>query len=210
MEYGIKTFTNLGGLNAQLSEAQLKPLWDEINEIKDNWTNGIPYNSSLAGNIEYEYALPKSVKYIRELLLPLVYEYDAHFNYFDDFQKITKSPKGITLDSLWVNFQKKYEFNPLHYHDGLVSFVIWLDTPYDMQDEMNRNSSKKSNTNVPGHFSLVYSNSVGQLQQVYLPVDKSWNGRLLLFPAKMLHCVYPFYTSDEYRISVSGNFILDA
>ncbi len=27
-----------------------------------------------------------------------------------------------------------------------------------------------------------------------------------IYPAKQLHCVYPFYTSDEYRISVSGNF----
>jgi len=25
----------------------------------------------------------------------------------------------------------------------------------------------------------------------------------------MIHCVYPFYTSDDYRISVSGNIMLD-
>ena len=143
MEYGIKTFTNVGGLNAQLGEAQLKPLWDEINEIKDNWTNGIPYNSSLAGNIEYEYALPKSVKYVRELLLPLVYEYDAHFNYFDDFQKITKGPKGITLDSLWVNFQKKYEFNPDKNLYSTVATPYWV--AYILSSSKPRNNLNPPN-----------------------------------------------------------------
>ena len=29
---------------------------------------------------------------------------------------------------------------------------------------------------------------------------------ILLFPSEMYHGVYPFYTSDDYRISVSGNF----
>jgi len=26
-----------------------------------------------------------------------------------------------------------------------------------------------------------------------------------MFPSQLIHAVYPFYTSDEYRISVSGN-----
>jgi hypothetical protein len=30
---------------------------------------------------------------------------------------------------------------------------------------------------------------------------------LLLFPAKLTHAVYPFYSSDDYRISVSGNVV---
>ena len=28
---------------------------------------------------------------------------------------------------------------------------------------------------------------------------------MLVFPAALQHAVYPFYTSDDYRISVSGN-----
>jgi len=26
-----------------------------------------------------------------------------------------------------------------------------------------------------------------------------------MFPAKLLHIVYPFFTSDGYRISIAGN-----
>jgi len=40
-------------------------------------------------------------------------------------------------------------------------------------------------------------------------LDKSWEGTIIVFPAKMLHCVYPFYTSDGTRISLSGNVLLD-
>jgi hypothetical protein len=28
---------------------------------------------------------------------------------------------------------------------------------------------------------------------------------MILFPAKMMHTVYPFYSSDDFRISISGN-----
>jgi len=30
---------------------------------------------------------------------------------------------------------------------------------------------------------------------------------MLIFPARMTHCVYPFYTSQDYRISISGNVV---
>ena len=38
-----------------------------------------------------------------------------------------------------------------------------------------------------------------------LPIDKAWEGTMILFPSSLNHNVYPFYTSDDYRISISGN-----
>ena len=40
---------------------------------------------------------------------------------------------------------------------------------------------------------------------VLIDVDKSFEGKMLVFPSKLQHLVYPFYTSDEHRITVSGN-----
>jgi len=51
---------------------------------------------------------------------------------------------------------------------------------------------------------------LGNIRSHDLPVDKSYEKKLLLFPATMRHSVYPFYTSDDYRISVSGNFLMKA
>jgi hypothetical protein len=38
-----------------------------------------------------------------------------------------------------------------------------------------------------------------------LPVDKTWENVIVLFPAGLTHSVSPFYSSDDYRISVAGN-----
>ena len=200
MQYGVQLFDNVGAINAQLTPQQLEPVWDEIKEIQSDWSTASPANKVLAGNIEHEYNLTKCHKHVEELLLPLVYEYDQKFKLLDDFH-ITRTQPDIALASLWVNFQKKHEFNPLHYHDGLLSFVIWMDSPFDIRDEMSRPSSLKSNANIPGHFSLTYINSVGKLGIVNLPVDRSWNGRMLLFQSKMHHCVCLLYTSPSPRDS---------
>ena len=39
-------------------------------------------------------------------------------------------------------------------------------------------------------------------------VDRSYEGVMLIFPAWLQHMVTPFYTSDDYRISISGNIKL--
>ena len=41
-----------------------------------------------------------------------------------------------------------------------------------------------------------------------IDVDKSFEGKGFMFPSKQSHMVYPFYTSNEYRITVSGNIRL--
>ena len=38
-----------------------------------------------------------------------------------------------------------------------------------------------------------------------IPVEKGWEGKLVMFPSLLMHSVTPFRTSDDYRISISGN-----
>lgn len=203
----INTFNNIGYLLIDLNEEQLKPIQQEINKVKSNFSKSIPYNHKLAGNLEKEYGLFECKDYVNNLLMPYLLEYDKYFNYFKNINIVDKD-LNLNLDSVWVNFMKKHEFNPLHTHSGIITFVIWIDVPYDIKDEMNRIESKNSNANIPGHFQLVAINSMGDLIKESIPADKTFNGKLCIFPSKMNHCVYPFYTSDEYRISVSGNFHL--
>ena len=202
-------FKNVGYLLSDLTEDQLKPIKQEINIIKNDFSKAIPYNKELAGNLKKEYKLTECKNYISKLLLPYINKYESHFNYLK-FISVNNKNLPLELDNVWVNFQQRYEFNPLHTHTGVYSFVIWIDIPYDIKDEMNRASSKNSNANIPGHFQFVFINSMGDLAQENIPADKTYNGKLCIFPSKMNHCVYPFYTSQEYRISVSGNFYLKA
>jgi hypothetical protein len=41
-----------------------------------------------------------------------------------------------------------------------------------------------------------------------LDVDKTMEGIWLYFHQSLNHIVYPFYTSDDYRITISGNIHL--
>jgi hypothetical protein len=98
----------------------------------------------------------------------------------------------------------------MHRHGGVFSFVIWIDIPYAIDDEKSHPTSKESTANIPGHFQFVYTNILGETSNYNIPADYTFKNQMVMFPAKLSHSVYPFRTSDEYRISVSGNLLLNA
>jgi hypothetical protein len=203
-------FNNIGYLRHKFQEDELSFLREEVYGIKANFSapENIPFNNTLAGNIQHEYSLTKSLEKLEKLLFPYFNIFNRECNLLKSVAYATHSVP-INLGSSWVNFQKKTEFNPIHNHSGIASFIIYLDVPYFIEDEKRNISSINSSVNVPAHFCFLYTDSLGQINCESIPVDKTFRNVLLMFPSKMMHCVYPFYTSDEYRISVSGNFYLN-
>jgi len=210
MKYNINVLNNFGFISSKFSESDLAPIKSEINNIQNNFElyESRKHNNSLAGNIKREYQLIESKKYIQELLMPLAGAYDKDFNYMKNFNILTSSVP-IVLDTCWVNFQKKYEFNPPHNHSGLYSFVIWTNVPYDMKEELKLSPGAESNLNSAGMFSFLYNDSVGGISPCRIPIDKNMENNVVFFPSNFYHIVYPFFSSDGYRISVSGNFKLN-
>lgn len=202
-----KTFPNLGYFQHQFDPAALAFLRKEIVEIQQEFDKHTKFNHNLAGNIEQEYLLVKSKKNLEAIILPLVAEYNQKCNVLASSNIMSRS-LPLYLDAMWVNFQKKYEFNPSHNHEGIISFVIWIDIPYYFADEIIAAPGTGSNSHCPGHFELQYTSTMGQISNIRFISDKSMENTMLLFPSKMAHCVYPFFSSDKYRISVSGNFKL--
>jgi hypothetical protein len=202
----IKSFPNIGYLFKKFTEEQLKPIKEEINEIQLNFNNAISFNYGLAGNIEKEYLLVKCKEYLNNLIIPLINAYDNKYEYLKEFRVLHGEDFKLELTELWVNFMKKHEFNPPHNHTGIYSFVLWIEVPYNMDEELKNPSTKNSNTPLPGHFQFLYNSVLGSIKSEPIPVDESFNGVIVLFPSKMVHSVNPFYTSDKYRISVAGNF----
>ena len=189
----------------EFNKEQLTPLLNKVDYIKQNFVSSPKYNHELAGNIEHEYEIEGMSDYITKLFNPAIRAHADNFPHLHQDMAVVLGKYQVILDRAWVNFQKKYEFNPVHRHSGIYSYVIWLDIPYSIEDEMARASSKDSNKNIPGHFQFLLNEQNG-ITSINLPVDKTWNYKAVLFPSWMNHCVYPFYTSDEYRVSVSGNF----
>jgi len=204
-DYLYYTFPTYGYLTKQFTVSDLSPVLLEIDSIKSNFVKAENVNSKLAGQIERQYKLDKSKKHIEDLILPFAQEYDRIFNYFKSFKCLSTIP-DITLDDVWVNFQKKYEYNPPHDHSGVLSFVIWVNIPYTSTDEKLYSPGYNSISPKSGNFEFFYINNVNGISVETISVSKETELTCIIFPSTFVHQVYPFYTSDDYRISVAGNF----
>ncbi len=198
----IENFKNIGFIEHTFDDAELIPLKNEIEEFKDK--------RYVWGTIEKEFSLSKSLRYMNNLLAPICEKFEENFNHLDQIN-VLSTGLPVALDAMWVNFQRKGEFLPIHNHAGIYSFVIWIKIPYNLSDEQAHEKSRYCSTighNLSGKFQFIYTDSIGRIQTKNIPVDKNSENKVLIFPSNMYHAVYPFHTSDEDRISVSGNFKL--
>jgi hypothetical protein len=207
MNNNLYSLPNSGFLLGDVPAHILDTIKLEIDEIKKDFTKGIPQNKNLAGNIEKEFDLVTSIPVLQKYAIETLLDYDKTFNHVASVDPLTHSVP-FSMTSAWVNFQTKGEFNPNHNHSGLVSFVIWINIPYDLDTEVASGPGRYSSQPVNGCFEFSYANILGNICTHTLSIDKSYEGKILMFPSKLQHCVYPFYTSDDYRISVAGNVAL--
>lgn len=174
-----------------------------LDYVKNNYDTNNSHNHHLAGQIKREYEFKDWPQYIDKFILdqtnqPLIQKHTQNIS-------VLSSNKPFYLKSLWINLQKKYEFNPMHKHIGVFSFIIFLKIPYNLDEEDK--VFPKSSGPEPATSRLVFivNDFSGAPRDINVNVDKSFEGKMLMFPAGLNHMVYPFYTSDDYRITVSGN-----
>lgn len=187
--------------------------------IKCKFQGYAPYNNQLVGQIENEYRLDKHHDELLDFLSSMIPKYLNSFqnkpkdgSYIPRFQISKKN--GYKPD-IWVNFQKKYEVNPPHIHESHLSFVIWVNIPFSIEEELKlphiKNVNNINYNNTPGGFNFLFANPLagGSITAYTIPPSKDFVGSAILFPSWLTHHVMPFYTSDEYRVSIAGNLILD-
>ena len=80
--------------------------------------------------------------------------------------------------------------------------------PYDLEKEEKYFTKSFTNKPMTSKFAFQYINIDGDISTDCLDVDKSFEGKIILFPSKQVHTVFPFYTSNDYRVTVSGNIRL--
>lgn len=168
------------------------------NDLQNQLNNGpISFNSGLAGHIQEEYVYNISPPFKR-CVDSMFQDYRKRFDFYpnNDYNIETAS---------WVNLQKKNEYNPIHMHYEDISWVLWVTIPYDLTEEASSPNVKNSNEDVASKFQFVYNRLDGGISTFSLNIDNSYEGCLMMFPSYLKHCVYPFQTSDEYRISIAGN-----
>tara|TARA_R110000824_G_scaffold394900_1_gene595042 strand:+ start:873 stop:1514 length:642 start_codon:yes stop_codon:yes gene_type:complete len=159
-------------------------------------------NSQLAGHIKEEYDFKNISENFLKFLLQCTGDKSLN-NYLTHVTYLSEN-RPLYLHSMWVNYMKKHEFNPPHNHSGVLSFVIFVKIPYDLKEEEKCFTPQKPH-NFTSKFVFHNINPDGSLRTEGLNVDKSFEGVMLMFPSAQVHEVFPFYTSESYRITVSGN-----
>ena len=194
---------NVGLTNGKIPPDIYQALNKEIVDIHNDDSNTMKMNDALAGQITKEYQITKSLPLLNPFLEEMGRAYQKEWNYYP---KENPNNNKLTVESVWVNMQKKLEVNPLHNHDGTLSFVAWLHVPFKLEDERNMPNCKNSRTvELASTFQFVYTTALGTIANCPLFVESGWEAKIVMFPAKLLHMVYPFQTSDDYRISIAGN-----
>jgi len=166
----------------------------------DNHFNEL--HSGLSGNgVVKHYYVKDNLIELKQFILDTFYKFDYEFNYLK-WLNLFNQQVSVAVDEPWINIQEKHEYIPNHRHDGIASFVIWIKIPYDIEKELA--SGTYSST-----FEFIYNSVFGTLMNQRLSVSKEFEGKIMVFPSNLQHCVYPFITSDERRISISGNLSFD-
>jgi len=200
-----RSFPNIGVVEGQLPEDVVKDIWKVIKKARKKPED---MKGELAGNISSSIRLDSESPQLAEFLNTILPEFiNSHIeSYGAPWRAVMKEGEGFNLESLWVNFQKKHEFNPPHDHSGVFSFVIWMQIPTSYEEQKKLPVCAESNAdNHISNFAFSYTNTMGRVSTFAYNMEKEAEGYMVLFPSQMLHQVFPFYESDGERISISGN-----
>ena len=193
-----------GWLETRLNEKHMDLLWSCIEKRGQE-----PY-PNLAGNLYGSYALENNNTFYNSIIDPLVrywikvYGDDIFGNQIKLIPWVSANMETY-LNDWWVNYQHEGDYNPLHDHGGIFSFVIWMKIPTDWRDQKKLPRSTHSTSSTVSNFQFVYTNHLGKITSHTYYMSPEMEGRMLFFPANLKHTVYPFYDCKKERISISGN-----
>jgi len=179
----------------KISEKLIKTINDHIDNIlKDqNKIDELYHGKNLAGEIKYEIKLTNDF-IIDSLYVPIK---DIVYNFIKS--TLNKEFKSFEIKSSWAVCQFESDYNPIHWHDGHLSGVMYTKIPKDFGS-----SYKEVNKN--GNIAFIHGSTQLTASSVY--DVKPETGDLFIFPSNMMHTVYPFFSEEERR-SVSFNIFLD-
>jgi hypothetical protein len=132
----------------------------------------------------------ENCKKLYEFLTPFITAHMEEFPYIKSIGLLS-SDCPITFGEPWFNLQKPNNYLPMHMHDGVLSYSIWLQLP------------------VSSEFIFSYATITGRMSDYRINLTPTDSGKFLLFPSTLNHAVHPFTSDDpnETRIVLSGNIL---
>lgn len=110
------------------------------------------------------------------------------------------------IASAWVNYQKKGEFSPSHIHPESIHFIVVVKVPYGDEEVDPANYGKTFDSDMKnGSLEFVYNTPCDGMSNHTIPLTSDDEGKVFLFPGKMMHQIYPFASADGELITLCGN-----
>tara|TARA_R110000751_G_scaffold268597_1_gene368329 strand:+ start:42 stop:617 length:576 start_codon:yes stop_codon:yes gene_type:complete len=173
---------NYGVVEHQLPNKLLLSLKKQLSDIiKDKPT----MKSDLIGNKPLHYFL-KDTKKLTDVVSEMIDAYEPQYNYLPSNTMLTKSVP-LVFNRPWINSMSSDQYISNHKHDGVYSYSCWIDVPYKTI------------------FQFSYNNIIGHMVQQEYIIDKSYEGKIFLFPSLLTHCTYTLEKSKKKRLCISGN-----
>lgn len=181
------TLSNFGLIKVKLPESLFNELKYECKTCFDNnefisglTSDGVAKHYSFKDSTNLKsFALNTANAYFTEYSEAITWQIRS--NDLDESNLIPWEP--------WINLQNKNQWIPPHNHSGLLAYTIWMDIPS------------------PSIFEIIYNTISGETMKRKLYLSEKDIGYMLMFPSKLIHCVYP-YNEELTRISISGNLAL--
>ena len=194
-------------IDTRLNQEEMDFLWGCISE-----ENKEDYSRRLAGNISKSELIIDKDNWFYETALKKHTEkmfYREDNNYYKYYIEKEEPLPKFEVISLWVNYQKQHEFNPIHKHNGLFSFVVFMKIPTHWKEQHALPICVNSNNPLASDFEFVWSEKNSELCRIKsFSLSPEDEGRMLFFPAMLHHQVHPFYECEEERVTISGNIDL--
>ncbi len=196
-------------LDVRIEDEYMKHLWDSINipsQQPSTQCSGENISKSVhfkdKDNIFYENVLKELSEYMF---------FQNWANYFYSHIANSKPPPVFKLNEIWVNYHKQHEFNPPHTHvNNTFAFVVFMKIPtyWEEQHKLSQRQSLGGRIPVASDFQFLLGQAQGEIEPISIPLSPNDEGRMLFFPAWLSHQVFPFYGTEEERVTIAGNIEL--
>jgi len=107
----------------------------------------------------------------------------------------TQSQSGTNCADVWVNIYNENDFTPYHEHGGLISGVLVLEHPKEIDEYDSIHTFGKVN--------FIHGENTEYQSHEYFPT--MYTGKTLIFPANLPHIYYPHRIPGKTRKTLSFN-----
>tara|TARA_B100001093_G_scaffold458625_1_gene471184 strand:+ start:991 stop:1671 length:681 start_codon:yes stop_codon:yes gene_type:complete len=196
---------NYGVLECQLEENDINNLWKLVHKYAPNakWEG----NRLLEiGQDNKQFPLHDDEGLFQnEVLMPATQSYFE--SYGTPFKLKSTHYHLPTFSRFWCRVSQDGDYQSIHDHQGIFTFVVWLKIPFEGENERLVQAGFRPEAS---DFVLCYPDTCGQYQKRNWVLGKGAEGKMLFFPSDINHIVYPHYTTTEYRVALAGDIVFDS